>query len=394
MRYLLRVIKEEYYAVFTDSGVLLIFIAGLAVYTMVYPVPYSREVVKELPVVAIDDDHSAMSRKLLRFIDATEEVRITEQSGNMHAARQKVLNKEVWGIVVIPDDFEKDILTGRQAVVAVHADACYFLIYRQVYTGVYKATATLSAGIEIRRFTAAGLGKKHALRARDPLPMDGRPLFNPAGGYATYVVPPVLILILQQTLLIGIGMLGGTRAEKRRGEALRSVKMESAFFLLLGRGIVYFSIYILYPLFYLLVIYRAFAIPRQGSLPETLIFLTPYVLTIIYLGMTLNTLLRSRELSIPALVFTSIPLVFMTGFAWPIEMLPLWLRRLALIVPSTSGCAGFVRINQMGASLREVRFEWFTLWLLCLFYFFLAWLVTIDAGRRHPIKPILPGTGD
>ena len=47
------------------------------------------------------------------------------------------------------------------------------------------------------------------------------------------------------------------------------------------------------------------------------------------------------------------------------------LRRLALIVPSTSGCAGFVRINQMGASLREVRFEWFTLWLLCLFYFFL-----------------------
>ena len=67
-------------------------------------------------------------------------------------------------------------------------------------------------------------------------------------------------------------------------------------------------------------------------------------------------------------------MVFLIGFAWPLEAIPLWLRNMAQLIPSTPGCAGFIRLNQMGASLQEVRFEWFSLWGLCAFYFVLAWL--------------------
>lgn len=373
MRQFWQAVKEEYTDIFTDSGVMLIFLAGLAVYTMIYPIPYSREVLKELPVISIDQDHSALSRKLLRFIDATEDVRITEALDSLDSARHKILNAEAYGVVLIPRGFEQDVLRGRQAMISLHADACYFLIYRQIFTGVYKATATLSAGIEVRRLSAAGLGEKHALRARDPLAMDGRPLFNPAGGYATYVVPPVLILIMQQTLLIGIGMLGGTRGEEN-AKLPRSGRRVSILALLLGRGLVYFSIYILYPVFYLSMVYHSYALPRQAGVFAVLIFLTPYVLAVIYLGMALNTLFSSRELSIPVLIFTSMPMVFLIGFAWPLEAIPLWLRNVAQLIPSTPGCAGFIRLNQMGASLQEVRFEWFCLWGLCALYFALAWL--------------------
>jgi len=376
-------VKEEYTDIFTDSGVMLIFLAGLAIYTMIYPIPYSREVLKELPVISLDQDHSSLSRKLLRFIDATEDVRIAEASDSLDSARQKILNAEAYGVVLIPKGFEQDVLRGRQAMISLHADACYFLIYRQIYTGVYKAAATLSAGIEIRRLSATGLDEKHALRARDPLPMDGRPLFNPAGGYATYVVPPVLILIMQQTLLIGIGMLGGTRGEEN-AKPPRSGGRVSILALLLGRGFVYFSIYILYPVFYLSMVYHSYALPRQAGIFAVMIFLTPYVLAVIYLGMALNTLFSSRELSIPVLIFTSMPMVFLIGFAWPLEAIPLWLRNVAQLIPSTPGCAGFIRLNQMGASLQEVRVEWFSLWGLCIFYFALAWLSYYRRYRKMP----------
>jgi len=375
MKYLIRVILDEYRAIFTDGGVLLIFVAGLAIYTMIYPLPYSPEVVKELPVVPVNMDHSSLSQKLLRWVEATEEIHLTQPAADMAEAQQWVLNGKAEGIVVIPDEFEKNILRGKQATVSVYGDARYFLIYRQVYTGVYKAAATLSAGVEIKRFTAAGLGEKHAMKARDPMPIDSRALFNPAGGYATYVVPGVLILILQQTLLIGIGMLGGTRHEgSLNAPAPAPGQKVSYLALLLGRGFAYFSIYIGYPLFYLFVVFRAYDLPRQGDLKLVMFFLVPYVLAVTYLGLAMNAILRSRELSIPALIFTSIPAVFMIGFAWPLEAIPWWLRNLGLLLPSTTGSAGFLRINQMGASLHEVQFEYWTLWALCGLYFLLAWL--------------------
>ncbi len=56
--------------------------------------------------------------------------------------------------------------------------------------------------------------RDQALAARDPLPVVDRPLYNPAEGYASYIVPSILVLILQQTLLIGIGLLGGTAREQ------------------------------------------------------------------------------------------------------------------------------------------------------------------------------------
>ncbi len=384
MRYLLRTLLDEYRAIFSDKGVLLIFIAGLTVYTGFYPLPYSNEVLKELPVVPVDQDGSALSRKLMRWAGATEEVRFVQETRDLAEAKQHVLNGTAVGIFVIPEGFERDILRGEQATVSAYGDACYFLIYRQVITGLYKASATLSVGIEVRRMTAKDLGEEHALRARDPIPLDSRPLFNPASGYATYVVPGMLLLILQQTLLIGIGMLGGTRNEAfRDAPPPHKGARDSYSALLIGRGAAYFSLYILYPLFYLFVIFRIYDLPIRGDLDVVMLFLVPYVLSIVYLGLALSALFRIREHSIPALICTSMPAVFLVGFAWPADAIPLWLRQIALLLPSTTGVAGFLRLNQMGAGLHEVRFEWLWLWGLCALYFGLAW---VALHRRRSFK--------
>jgi ABC-2 type transport system permease protein len=74
----------------------------------------------------------------------------------------------------------------------------------------------MSAGIQIQRFQSKGLSRPAALAAREPLPLISFPLFNPSNSYTNYLIPALLILILQQTLLIGIGSLGGLSYEKKR----------------------------------------------------------------------------------------------------------------------------------------------------------------------------------
>jgi len=388
MKYLLRVLFLEYRAIFTNHGVMLIFIGGFLIYPLFYPYPYSKEVLKDIPVVPIDQDHSALSRKLLRWADATEEVRLLPQADDLPEAQAAVLEGKAQGIFLIPKGFEDKVLRGEQAFVSSYGNGCYFLIYRQLFSGLYRATATLSAGVEIRRMTAAGFGEMHARAARDPIPVVTRALFNPVGGYATYVVPAVLILVMQQTLLIGIGTLGGQRNEEFvSAPPLPPGQHESALALLVARTTAYFSIYMLYPVFYLAGTFRLYSLPYSTNLFPILLFLTPFMLAVTLFGMAFNMLFHARETSIPVLLFTSLLAVFLMGFAWPHEAIPSWLRAVSMLIPCTPGALGFIRMNQMGASLYEVQREWFILWGLCGFYGVLAWLGTMYRPERETRGP-------
>lgn len=221
--------------------------------------------------------------------------------------------------------------------------------------------------------------REQALAARDPVPVVDRPLYNPAEGYASYIVPSILVLILQQTLLIGIGLLGGTAREQRA-----TPPIAGPLTVVLGRTLAYLALYLVHAVFYFVVVYRIFAFPHRGNLTTTLVFALPFLLAAILLALTASTVFRHRETALQVLLFTSLPAVFLAGFSWPREMIPAWLNSVSLLIPSTSAIAGFLRINQMGAELADVAFEWRILWCLVGFYFGLACWAHARAARHPP----------
>jgi ABC-2 type transport system permease protein len=367
----------EWRAILADRGVLLVFIGAVVIYSLFYPLPYLPQVLREVPVTVVDQDQTSLSRRLIRMVAASELIQLVEPAADLAEAETRMRAGSVGGVLVIPADFQRAVLRGERAVVGAYGDAAYFLVYRQAVTGMAQAAGTLSAGIEVRRLQARGAPLEAALRAREPLRLDLRPLYNPTGGYATYIVPAVLLLILQQTLLIGIGMLGGTAHE--RGEP--ATPAPAAMAVLGGRVAAYLALYTVHAFYYFGVVYRIFRFPAQGDPVVLAIFLLPFLLAVILLGITLSSLFRRRETAMQALLFTSLPAVFLAGFSWPAEALPTWLRLAAHLLPTTAGIEGFLRINQMGAGLQDVRAEWLVLWGLVAGYWGMAWWTS---RRRGP----------
>lgn len=379
MSALLHAWGAEYRGIFTDAGVVLLLVGSVVFYSFFYPLPYLNEVVRDIPVAVVDADNSQLSRKLVRMLDAAESIAVTERPADFAAAQNDFWGREVFGVVVIPEDFSRDILSGGQARIAVYADAGYFFVYRQTLTGALQAAGTLSAQIEIRRLTAQGVNLERAMALRDPVPALMRPLFNPSGGYASYVVPAVFILVLQQTLLIGIGMRYGTDREfgtpgKERAGVLAA---------LLGKAGAYLSIYLVHAAYYLAIIPRLYTFPYHGNPLALLLFTLPFLLAVIFLGQTIALFFPRRETSMMVLVFTSLPILFLAGFSWPAETLPAGLRYLGLLVPSTAGIEGLLKLNQMGATLYDVRFYWGVLWALAAVYFIPAFF---SARTLHRVR--------
>jgi ABC-2 type transport system permease protein len=367
-----------------DRGALMVMGLAVLVYPLVYPIPYLPQVARDIPVVVVDGDHSALSRRLARMADATEQVRVSAQARSLDEAEDLVRGGRAGGVLVIPAGFERALVRGQQPTIGAYADASYILVYRQVLTGLSAAAGTFSAGVEIRRLRAAGRSSAAALAARDPIPVLVRPLYNAAGGYGSYVVPGVLVLVLQQTLLIGIGLLAGTARERGADPRLLAFagRRRDALAALAGRACAYVALYSVYALYVFGAVFPLLHMPMRASAWELGVFLGPYLLACVMLGLAMAPLFRTREGAMQTLFVSSLPLVFMAGFSWPTEALPGAVRALAALAPSTTGSAGVLRLTQSGASLADVGREWGQLWLLAALYGALALASARRAARR------------
>ena len=378
MRSVLRAFRDEVLGALRDPGALLVLVGAISLYAFFYPTPYRREVLKEVPVAVVDLDQSLLSRQLVRMADAHELIRVSQRAGSLAEAEALVLDGEAGGVLAISDGFERSVKRGTPATVGVFADATYFLVYRQVLTGLAEAVGTFSAGVEIRRLQALGMPEAKARAFRDPLPLVTRPLFNPAEGYATYVVPGVLILILQQTLLIGIGLRGAADLGALGSGPLLARSATSV----AGRSLAFVLLYAVHAVFYFGIVARVFGFPVRGGGLAAAALVLPFLLATSFLGLALSVLFARREMAIQARLFSSLPAIFLAGFSWPPEAMPAWLRVVSQAIPSTSAIPALLRVNQAGATLSQVRSEIAVLWGLAVAFFVLAVLAQAARARR------------
>ena len=151
---------------------------------------------------------------------------------------------------------------------------------------------------------------------------------------------------------------------------------------LLGRSTAYLAIYIPVAAFVLGVVPRLFHFPQLVELSGLALFILPYLLAAVMFAITLSALAHQRESIILIIVFTSVPMLFLSGVSWPASAIPWYWKTLGAFIPSTPAINGFVRLSSMGASLPEVVREWHHLWWLAGGYTLTAWWVTWRNERR------------
>jgi ABC-2 type transport system permease protein len=375
-----------------DSGAILILIGALMIYPIIYSIAYKNEVVRELKTTIVDLDRTNTSRQLIRMINGAEQIEISRVAVSLDEAKNDFFEGNSGGIVVIPQNFEKDILNGKQTNVSVFADGSYFLIYRQLIAGSVKTVGTFSAGIEIKKLMMEGKTYDQALQMRDPLETDMHFWFNPSSGYGSFVMPGIIIIILQQTLLIGIGMLGGTAKEKNRDSFMvpAALKKGGVLPILFGKTLSYLTVYAVNCLFTMVWIHSWFNYPNQGSYLSVLMLTLPFLLSVIFMGITLSVLFKRRESSIMFMVFLSPIVVFLSGISWPASSIPPVVYNLAHLFPSTIMMPAYLRVRSMGVGMYEIRHEYFLMLLQMCFYFCTA-AIALYFSAKHNAQKIQSG---
>jgi ABC-2 type transport system permease protein len=358
----------------TRSAFSVLFLAPL-VYGVYYPQPYLNQILRKLPIAVVDNDLSDLSRQIVETLDASGALSVAVRARTLAEARAAIDRGKAFAAVEIPPGTERDVLKGITAHIPVYADATYLFIFRSTASGVATAVGALTSELVSRGARSDGSLVKAKLASTSPADVLLQPIFNPVGGYASYVVPAAFVLILQQTLLIGAAMLTGTALAKGGG----------AFAGVFGRGIAHLAIYLPALALYLIVLPRIYGFSTLGHLPQIFALATVFLLATSFMGQAIGAWFTRPENATLLLLATSLPQFFTAGFAWPREAIPDAAIALGRMFPADSAIDGLVRVNQLGASIWEVAHDWLGLWCLALGYFALAVIsaLAVKRGHRH-----------
>ncbi len=362
------IFREELRTIVKDQGVLIFFFLVPLGYPLLYSFIYTNEVVREVPVAVVDDCRSPESREYLRNLDASPDVRIVSYCANIGEAKDLVKHREAYGAVYVPRDFSLRLMRGEQVKVDAYADMSGMLYYKSVLTANTNVSLKMNADIKMAR--AGGGTREEAEVAAHPITYEEVSLYNPQNGFATFLIPAVLILIIQQTLLLGVGMAAGTAREHNRFRDLTPIDRHHTGLLRIvwSKAFAYLLVYIPISVYVICVVPRIFSLNQLGAPRDLALFITPFVLACIFFAMTVSAFVRHRELSIMLIVFTSVPLLFISGISWPGSAVPPFWQAVSYIFPSSFGIHGFVGINNMGARLVDVHHDWTMLWVQAVIY--------------------------
>ena len=373
--------------VFKDEGVLIFFILVPLLYPLLYSWAYNNEVVQDAPVVAVDQSHSSLSRDFLRRCDGTQGVKIVAYAADMEEAKEVMRQQGARGIIYIPSEFSDQLNRMEQTHVSIYTDMSGILYYKQIL--ITTTNISLDLGADLQLMKLGNYTTREDEISTAPLQYEDIPMFNPAGGYGSFLLPAVLALILQQTLILGIGLSAGTAREENKHEALIPISRHynGIFRIVFGKSICYFMIYAVIGSYITMVIPLLFHFPQLLHLKDLVAIMIPYLLACIFFGMTLSAMVRYRENVILLIVFTSLPLLFLSGISWPGSAIHGAWKGISYLFPSTFGVNAYVKMNNMGALLNDVHFEYRALWLQTGAYFFTACAVyrhqIILSHKRH-----------
>lgn len=381
--------QKELKAVFKDQGVLIFFLLVPLAYPLLYAFIYTGEVVREVPAAVVDMNKSTLSREFIRKVDATPDVKIQSHCADMEEAKLLLKESKVYGVIYIPESFSSDITKGIQTQVTLYCDMSGMLYYKAILTASTEVSLKMNKAIKAKR--AGNTTNRQDEISATPITYEAVNLFNPQAGYASFLLPAVLILIIQQTLLLGVGLSAGTARENNRFRDLvpLSRQYQGTLRIVLGKSSAYFIIYAIVSAYILCVVPKIFSLVQIAQAGTLAAFILPYVLSCIFFAMTCSIFIHHREACMMIYVFTSVPLLFISGVSWPGSAIPEFWRVISWLFPSTFGINGYIAINSMGATLDQVQPEFRALWIQTGVYFLTTCIVyrrQIMLSRSHAME--------
>ena len=373
---ILRIAHYEYRSIIRSLSILLVMGGGVFMYGLLYNYMYSPNVLREVPIMVVDESHTPLSRHYIRLLDASPQVFVKEVVSNISQALEQLKKGMTMGIIYLPKDFEAKLGRGEESVFVTYNTTLSFLIYEAMMEASSGAMLELDGSLRLDQVVFLNADVVQPVTNTRSIQVQGFALYNESGGYATYLIPSVLMVIIFQTMLIVISMRCGKENEQRMKPLLCVTHHDASWgmsvSIIIGKSLVYVGFYALFSIFLVGLLPLLFNLPHLAKPLLLVQILVPYMFATAFFGLSCKYFFKDSDAPLLLIAFFSVGLLFLSGISWPLELMPLPWRLLHCLIPAPVGILAFVKANSMGADMSDISMEMMLLWGQCIVYFGVA----------------------
>ena len=374
MNEIIKIISHEFRVIGTNIPILIVLVLGNVGYGFLYNLLYNTNVYKEAPIAIVDMSQSDLSRHFIDYIDATQEVKVVAKTQNFHEAKRMLIEREIVGFLYIPSELKTEIMKGNQVQCVVYGSTLSFLDYLNIYEAVNFASLDINSELIPEMIESLNMIDILFLANDKAVDIVSEPLYNTSEGYGTYLIPPVMVIIIFQTLMITVAMRCGE--EKTTGlQDNKTTSLGSSAKIVLGKAFANVMIYSVFSVFFLGLLPMIFHLPHLGNSFDIIVMMIPYLFASVFFCLSLSPFYTDSDMPLFIIVFMSVPLVFLSGISYPLELMPWHWKIFHYLIPTAPATLAFVKLDCMGGDLTNIRPEMITLWIQCAVYFVAAVLV-------------------
>ena len=353
---------EETNLIIADKSVLLTVLVAPLLYIFFLGSIYLNKDADHIKLAIVDYDNTAVTKQFKRLLQSNPTIEYVGDLPGYADAADKMFKFEIQGFLIFPEGFEKDLKQLNGADVKMYLNTTQFLPSNALNKAVQKVLMTISAGIRIKAFEAQGLDPKHAYEIALPLNAEVKPISNPTNNYGDFLLPGLFLLILQQTLLIGLGESITHNIEHNKFASMLS--NNGIFNVISGKSLFYVILYFAYFLLLYTYIFDFFQLNLNGEIFALTTISLLFFATVLMFTYLVASFFKSPLIYMEVMAFTSYPVFLTTGYSWPVSAMPVFIQWISYILPTTPAMNALIKITQLNAGLKDVSFEFYNLLVL------------------------------
>jgi ABC-2 type transport system permease protein len=333
---------------------------------------YIRGGIRDIPIAVIDRDQTQMSRLVTRYLDAESMLKVVLQPDSRRTAEEMLGKEEAYAVVVIPRDFQKNVLSGKSSPLPAFINASSILHGNMIYSAVSKVAITISSGALIERFKESGKHFEQSMAMALPIKVHLKPLYNPWYNYLYYLIPGLLTVLFFMMVFFVAARSINSECKTETFAALFEKANHNILNLVLGKAI---GIYLLSMTVFLLIIgiiFPLFGIPLYGSIRALTLLFSLAIFANIFMGMGISAIVTDQVIAMDLSFFYNSPAFVFSGFTFPIFGMPALNAFYAHLIPYTYFLTGFIKLYEMDTPLRYAYPEFQSLGIFILIGFVLS----------------------
>jgi ABC-2 type transport system permease protein len=365
-------IKREITIISKDRNIFTVVILVPVFYALMYGSLYWNKTEDKLPIAVVDMDRTEFSSGFIKALNSHQLLNVIFVTGDFPEAKSEMDRMDIQGIIYIPVDAGKLLDSKKSITINSYLNTTRLLVSNDINKAVNEVV--LSYGNKKRDIYLKSIGynSREAESLVEPVRADVRAMFNRMETYGDYLIPGILVLILHQTLLLGLSENIARERQNSLISEYKSVSGNNSIVALLGKSVFYFLAYFSYSLLFFTVAFSVFKLNLAGSLPLLLGITSLMIMSAIFLSILFSSFFKRKFVAIIVMAFSSYPIFFISGYVFPSYALPLPLQYLAKTFAISPYLKAYIRLTQLGAGFGNIQGEVISMSIITIVLFILA----------------------